>query len=85
MCSLGCSPVFADQATYDPAALDPGSHVDGLAGLVMWSSLVQRLVRPMAVVMPRKLGQDLPEMLPAEDQQVIKALAAKRAHEPFRK
>jgi hypothetical protein len=35
--------------------------------------------------MPRILGQDLPEMPLAENQQVIQALAAKRAHEPFRK
>jgi hypothetical protein len=85
LCSLGCSPVFADQAAYDLAALDLGSHVDGVTGWVLRGSLVRRLMRPMTVVMPRELGQDLPEVLRAEDQQVIKALAAKRAHESFRK
>jgi hypothetical protein len=33
-------------------------------------------VRPVAVVMPLVLGQDLPEMLFAENQHVIEALAA---------
>jgi hypothetical protein len=32
---------------------------------------------------PRVLGQDFPEMLFAEDQHVVEALAAKRSHEPF--
>ena len=82
---LCCSPVFADQAAYDPAALDPGGHIDGVAGLTQWRSLVQRLVRPVAVVMPCILSQHLPEMLLAENQQVIKALAAKCSHESFRK
>jgi hypothetical protein len=39
----------------------------------------------VAVVVPRVLGQDLPEVLLAENRHVmIKALAAKRSHEPFR-
>ncbi len=46
---------------------------------------MQRLVRPVAVVMPCILSQHLPEMLLAENQEVIKALAAKCSHESFRK
>jgi len=46
---------------------------------------MHRLVRPVAVVMPRIPSQDLPEMLVTKNQQVIKALAAKRADEPFHK
>jgi hypothetical protein len=82
---LGRSPVFADQAAYDPSVLDPGGHIDGLAGWMQRRSLVQRLVRPVAVVMPCILSQHLPDMLLAENQQVIKAFAAKCSHEPLRK
>jgi hypothetical protein len=85
LCSLGCSPVFADQAADGPVALDPGGHIDGLAGFAQGRSLVQRLVGPVLVVMPRILSQHLPEMLLAEDQQVIRALAAKCPDEPLRK
>ena len=41
-------------------------------------------MRPVAVVMPRVLGQDLAEMTLAEDQHLVQALATERAHEPFR-
>jgi hypothetical protein len=40
-------------------------------------------VRSMAVIVLRVLGQHLPEVLLAEDQYVIEALAVKRAHEPL--
>jgi hypothetical protein len=56
--------------------LDPCGHINGLAGFAQRRSLPQRLVRPVAVVMPCILGQDLPEVPLAEDQQVIEALAA---------
>ncbi len=32
--SSGCSPVLTDQVVDDLSALDPGGHVDRLAGLV---------------------------------------------------
>jgi len=76
-CSLrpsGCSPVLAEQPVDDLSALDPGGHVDRLAGLVQRRSLLARLVRPMLVVVPRVLGQDPPEVLFTVDQQVVKAL-----------
>jgi hypothetical protein len=65
--------------------LDPGGHINGLAGFAQRRSLAQRLMRPVAVVVLCILGQDLPEMLLTENQQVIEALTAKRAHEPLRK
>jgi hypothetical protein len=74
--SLGCSAVFAGQAADDLPALGPDSNVDGVAGLVKRRSLVLPMVWPVAVVMPRVLGQDFPEMLLAENQHVIEALAA---------
>jgi hypothetical protein len=80
---LSSSSVFADQAAYDPAALDPASHIDGAARFMLRGPLVQRLVGPVAVVMPHILSKHLPEMLLTEDQHVIRALAAKRAHEPL--
>src|SRR5215472_7692124 len=38
----------------------------------------------MAVIVPRVLGQDLAQVPPADDQQGNQALAAERAHGPFR-
>jgi hypothetical protein len=57
-------------------ALDPGCGVGGVARFVYRRFLLECLVRPVAVVMPLVLGQDLPEMLFAENQHVIEALAA---------
>jgi hypothetical protein len=54
--------VFADQAADRLCPLDPDGDVDGLAGLVQRRWLVPRLMRPVAVVVPRVLGQDLPEV-----------------------
>src|SRR2546429_2301908 len=39
---------------------------------------------PVAVVVPRVLAQDLPQVPLAEGHQMIQALAAQRAHERFR-
>jgi hypothetical protein len=72
--SSGCSPVLADQVVDDLSALDPGGHVDRLAGLVQRRPLLPRLMGPMLVVMPRVLGQDLPEVSFTVDQQVAGAL-----------
>jgi hypothetical protein len=55
-----------------------------LAGLALWRQLAACLVRPVAVVMPRILGQDRPEVLLTGDQQMIEALATQRADKPFR-
>ena len=46
----------------DLPALDPGSHIDRLTGLVHRRSLFPRLVGPMLVVVPRVLGEDLPQV-----------------------
>src|SRR5947207_7898449 len=43
-----------------------------------------RLVRSVAVVVPRVLGQDLPEVLLANNQQVVEALAAQCSCESSR-
>jgi hypothetical protein len=75
LCSSGRSSVFADQALDDVGALNPGGHIDRLAGLVQRRSLFPRLVRPMFVVVPRVLGQSPPEVLFTVDQQVVQALA----------
>ncbi len=73
--SLGCSPVLADQALDGLSALDPGGHVDRLAGLVQRRSLCPRLVGPVIVVVLGILSQDLPEVPFAVDQQMAGALA----------
>ena len=56
--------------------LDPGSDVEGVAGLAKGRFLLQALVRTVAVIVPGVLGQDFAEMRFAEDQHVIQALAA---------
>jgi hypothetical protein len=81
---LCCSAVFADQAAEDLFVLDSGSDVENVAGLAKGRFLLQALVRPVAVIVLGVLGQDLAEMPLAEDQHVIEALAAQRAHEPLR-
>ena len=83
-CSLGCSTVFADQAAEDLPALDPGRGIDGTTGRPR-RFLPQALMRPVLVVVASELGQDLAEMPLAEDQDVVQALAAERAHEPLGK
>jgi uncharacterized protein len=67
LCPLGCSPVLADQTVDHLSALDPGGHIDRLAGLVQRRSLFPRLVGPMMVVMLRILGQSPPEVSFAVD------------------
>ena len=57
------------------SAFDPGGHIDRLAGFVQRGPLLPRLMGPMLVVMPRVLGQDLPEVSFTVDQQVVEALA----------
>ena len=84
LCSSGRSSVFADQALDDVGALDPGGHIDRLAGLVQRRSLFPRLVRPVFVIVPRVRGEDLPEVLFAVDQEVVEALAPERSHIPLR-
>ena len=73
---LGRSAIFADQAADKAPVLDPGGDVNGMGGFEQRRSLLKRLVRPVEVVVPRVLGQDLAEVLLAEDQHVIEALAA---------
>lgn len=51
--------------------LDPGDDIDGVAGLAHWRFLLSALVRPVAVVVPGVLGQDLEKMPFAEDQHVV--------------
>ena len=45
----GCSPVLADQARDGVPALDLGSGIDGLAGLVQWRSLLPCLMGSVAL------------------------------------
>jgi hypothetical protein len=40
-------------------------------------------MRPVLVVVAGEFGQDLAEMSLAEDQDMVQALAAERAHEPL--
>ena len=81
---LGCPPVLADPAFKDLLALDPGGDIDDMARLTEWTFLLQALVRTVSVIVPGVLGQNLAEMPLAEDQHLVQALAAKRAHEPLR-
>jgi hypothetical protein len=60
-------------------AVDRGGHIDRPAGLVQRGSLSPRLVGPVIVVVLRELGQDLPKVLVAVDQQLVEALAPRRS------
>ena len=75
--------IFADQAAQDLPVLDPGGDIEGVAGLAQRRFLLQALVRPVAVVVPGVLGQDVAEMPLTEDQHVIQALTAQRPCEPL--
>jgi len=55
-----------------------------VAGLAQRGFLRQPLMRAVPVIVPRVLGQHLPQVLFAEDQQVVQALAAQCSHEPLR-
>lgn len=67
---ITCYAALAGQALGDLSPLDPGGHVDGLAGFVQWWSLFPRLMWPVFVVMLRVLSQDLQELLFRVDKQV---------------
>ncbi len=56
--SLSRSAVLVNQTAKDLPALDPGSDIDGLAELPLRRFLLQSLVRPMAVIVPRVLSQN---------------------------
>jgi hypothetical protein len=64
---LGRSAVLADQAVQDLLVFDPGSDVDGAAGLA-GRFLLQALMRTMIVIVAGELGQERTEMPFAEDQ-----------------
>ena len=71
--------VFADQATENLPTPDPGGDIDGAAGLSQRGSLV----RTVAVIVPRVVCKHLPQMLLAEDQHVVQALATQYSREPL--
>jgi hypothetical protein len=77
-CSLGCSPVFGDQAAENLPVLDPGGDVGGSGGRP-----VEVLAAGSDAVGGRKvvageLAEHLAEVVLAEDQDVVQALAAER-------
>jgi hypothetical protein len=52
-------------------AVLPDSDIDNAAWLAQRGFLLQALVRTVAVIVPRVLGQHLPQVLLAEDQHMI--------------
>ena len=77
--------VLVDQATKGLPALDPGGDIDCFARPAQRGFLLQALMWTVPVIVAGVLGQDLAEMPLAEDQHLVQAPAAKRAHEPLRK
>ena len=80
----GSSVVFVDHTAEYPVALDQA--VDGHGGWlvgVVGGALVESLVRPVRVVVPRVLGQDPGGVVFVVDQDAVGALAADGAHEPL--
>jgi hypothetical protein len=74
--------VLVDQAAENLLTLDPGGNIHGAAGLSR-RFLLSALMRAMPVVVAGVLSQNLAQMPLAEDQDVIRALAPERAHEPL--
>jgi hypothetical protein len=73
--------VFVARAAQDRSSLDPpAGKVDEWGGnpwvVVVRRPLPQALVRPMAVVMKRVLGQDLLQMSRPEDQDPVQEFTA---------
>ena len=71
--------VLTDQAAKDLPTLDPGRDVDRVSGLPR-RFLLRALMRTVTVIVAGELGQHLAEMPLAEDQHMVQALTAKRAH-----
>jgi len=68
-CDLG---IFVNQAAEPVPPQNPDTC--DCCGWILASGGRVLVQRPLAVVMPRVLGQDLPEMLFAENQHVIETL-----------
>ena len=66
-------------------AVDPGSHVDGLAWVVYRRVKGSASVGTMTVVVALELGQDGAQVPFTVDQQMVEALSAQRSHIPLRK
>jgi hypothetical protein len=72
----GSSAVLADQPDDGLSAVDPGGHVDHLAGIVQRRAKRTALMWAVIVEMTFILGQDHSQMPFTVDQQVIEALTA---------
>ncbi|GAA3696175.1 hypothetical protein GCM10022224_072270 [Nonomuraea antimicrobica] len=68
--------VLVDQSCDGPSTVDPGSHVDHLAGIVRWRAERTALMWAMMVEMAFVLGRDLAQVPLTMDEQVVEALAA---------
>ena len=65
--------------------MDRTSNSKPSIAISLWRSLFPGLVGPVLVVMPRVLGQDLPEVSFVVDKQVVEAFAPQRSYISFRK
>jgi hypothetical protein len=74
-----------EQATEAIATLHRATQGDDGVGWRTRHSLIEALVRPGLVVVLHELGQHLLQVLPAQDQQMVQALAPCCSHKPFRK
>ena len=68
--------VLVDQPADGGPAVDPGSHVDGLAWVVYWRVKGSASVGTVMVVVALELGKDGAQVPFTVDQQMVKALSA---------
>ncbi len=68
--------VLVDQPADGGPAVDPGSHVDGLAWVMYRRVKGSASVRTVMVVVALELGKDGAEVAFTVDQQMVKALSA---------
>src|SRR5439155_15484941 len=84
VCGSSCPPVLVDDPAEDSAAPDRALDRDHSRVVVVGRLLAQALVGAMGVEVVGVLGEHLPRVAFAVEQQPVGALRADAPHEPFR-
>jgi hypothetical protein len=84
MVGSGCAQVLVDQSAEDLVASDRGAERDHGGGVVGWWVLIQALVRAVVIEMAHVAVKNSSGVSFVVDQQLVGALGADAADEPFR-